>query len=286
MIDRDDFLSSVTDVDAMVDWYRRGADAEDPECTFYLGVCYEYGKGVPESLHDATALYAKAAGLGYPEAFFHLGELYEGPLSEMDKADFMARSYYKVAAEKGIEEAKKCLERLEASAPARASANAERLYQEGLDALAVRSLDPVRVHKAIDCFAEASSLRHLGAMCRLAEMYLKGEGVVPDYHKAHDYYYAASKLGSADAECALGEMYENGLGVERSYDEAVKWYLKAMLAENARACYHIGVICEEGKGRPVSIEEAILFYDLAGNLGDTDGAAAAERLRQSDPPTE
>ena len=49
-------------------WFIKGADMEDLDCQFMLGVAYEYGSGVSENLEKAVSWYLKSAEQGDPNA--------------------------------------------------------------------------------------------------------------------------------------------------------------------------------------------------------------------------
>jgi len=43
--------------DKAVKWYRLAAAQGLPDALYNLGMCYEYGEGVPEDDHEALRLY-------------------------------------------------------------------------------------------------------------------------------------------------------------------------------------------------------------------------------------
>lgn len=84
--------------------WREKADAGDPEAMVFLGLCYNWGKGVEEDQAEAFGLYERAEGLGYARASFCLGELYshgEG----VKYSPKTANKYYLKAAEAGVADA-------------------------------------------------------------------------------------------------------------------------------------------------------------------------------------
>lgn len=84
--------------------FQVGAEQDDEESTYRLGMCYEYGRGVEENLKKAVECYGKAARKGYPGAQFSLGEAYrKGRGIEKDTASAMI--WYAEAAKQGVPEA-------------------------------------------------------------------------------------------------------------------------------------------------------------------------------------
>jgi TPR repeat protein len=80
-------------------------------------------------------------------------------------------------------------------------------------------------------FANAQKLlRPLGdqgvalAQYRLAEMYLKGEGVPQDFAEAVKWYRLAANRGDVSAQYKLGTMYANGEGVPQDNILAHMWF--------------------------------------------------------------
>lgn len=81
----------------------------DANAQYFLGVCYENGKGVPKKLDKAVFLYRKAAEQGHPKAQCSLGLLYHyGRGVEQDFKQ--AAQWLKKAAEQGEEKAQYFLE--------------------------------------------------------------------------------------------------------------------------------------------------------------------------------
>lgn len=80
--------------------YGDAAKQGDPMAITSLGLLYQMGEGVPRDLHQATELYEKAAGMGYPEAQHLLGALYAGAAEGAPKDLVKAVEYFKAAAAK------------------------------------------------------------------------------------------------------------------------------------------------------------------------------------------
>ena len=59
------------------EWYKRGADLDDPTCTVALGQMYAEGEGTPRDEVEALVLVGRATGLGSAHACFSLGFYHE-----------------------------------------------------------------------------------------------------------------------------------------------------------------------------------------------------------------
>jgi TPR repeat protein len=86
--------------DDAIRWYRKAAEAGQPESQHALGVAYFNGRGVPADLDTAAAWIASAAHANYPAAQFQLGVMYcTGKGVPMDYAQGV--SWYEQAAQAG-----------------------------------------------------------------------------------------------------------------------------------------------------------------------------------------
>lgn len=60
------------------EWFEKGADVGDADCTFNLGTLYQGGHGVPRNQSKAVELFEKARAKGSWRACYQLMMLYEG----------------------------------------------------------------------------------------------------------------------------------------------------------------------------------------------------------------
>ena len=96
---------------ASVKWFKRAAEQNYPLAQYYLGVCYEEGKGVEQDFFEAFRLFERAAEAGLLWAACALGRCYElgrGTNIDLERA----LKWYAAAAESGDAEAAEALERL------------------------------------------------------------------------------------------------------------------------------------------------------------------------------
>jgi len=59
-----------------VRWYQLAADRGDPDAQYYLGLCYEEGRGIPANKQKAFELFYKSAARGRARAQYRVGWAY------------------------------------------------------------------------------------------------------------------------------------------------------------------------------------------------------------------
>lgn len=167
---------------------------------FRLGLLHD-GTGPMGCLNDldgARHFYHLAASLGYPEAQFFLGNMYEfGEGVPQDWA--IAREWYELAANNG---------------ELNAQMNLARIYQKG------RGCEKDATKAAL-WYLEAAKRGDEQAATNLALMHLNNEVDETDLELALQLLeFSATKLDGLACKI-LGEMYLSGSGVEQSYDNAL-----------------------------------------------------------------
>ena len=146
-----------------VAWYRKAAEQGHAAAQFNLGFAYKYGEGVPQDAAQAVAWYRKAAEQGDALDQFNLGTMYRD--GEGVPQDYgQAAAWYRKAAEQGYAIAQSSLgyayelgqgvpqDYVEAHkwfnlAASRASAENQKQYAEGRDALA-KVMTPTQIEAA------------------------------------------------------------------------------------------------------------------------------------------
>ena len=92
-------------------WYRKAAEAGQPDAPMPLAIALDEGGGVAPSPAEALPWYLKAAESGNAEALYRLALLYDR--GRGTRADFVrARDYYSRAAALGHKEAERVLQRM------------------------------------------------------------------------------------------------------------------------------------------------------------------------------
>ena len=141
---------------------------------------------------------------------------------------------------------------------ATSSLNAEKAYNRGDYATAMRLLRPVAEK------GDAKAQKNLG------NMYAKGLGVPQDYSAAVSWYRKAADQGNAEAENNLGVMYKNGQGVARDYAAALGWFQKAADQGVSTAQFNLGVTYTMGLGVLQNYAAAMNWYRKAADQGDAE----------------
>jgi len=95
-------------------WYQKAANQGEMNAQTNLGVCYYNNWGVKQDYAQAVLWYKKAADQGNVVAQYNLGTCYEDG-NGVKQDNTQAAFWYQKAADQGDEDAKKALERLEAS---------------------------------------------------------------------------------------------------------------------------------------------------------------------------
>ena len=232
-------------------------------CLAKIFLSDEYEKKSPE----LALRYLEAAfKLDSADASFMLAEIYEaGDVCERDfkKAEF----YFSRAHELGIPEAGVRAEKI--------IETRNRLFKEAEEN---RKSAPEKAFKA---YAIAAAMGHKGAPLKLADAYLRGEGVKRDGRSAYFWYSEAVRLGDDVALYPLGLCYASGTGVNRDFALAKSTLMKAARLGSEGAKRAVTALYE-GKKKKLErrfysrgmrqlfgkkIEAACLSFECAGELG-------------------
>ena len=184
---------------------RKGAECEDAQAQFALGLMYYKGEGVPQDYAAAAKWFRRAAEQGDAVAQNNLGVMYhEGKGVARD--DAAAVKWYRLAAEQGDADAQFNL--------------GQAAYHNGEGV-------PQDYAAAAKWYRLAAEQGFAHAQSSLGVAYHKGEGVPQDYAAAAKWFRRAAEQGDAVAQNNLGVMYHEGKGVARDDAEAAKWYCRA-----------------------------------------------------------
>lgn len=159
-----------------------------PLAQIVMATLYEWGFGVLEDTEKAKYWYTKAAELGFVEAQYLLGELYDNHCYIDEKYQQEAVKWTEKAAKKGHEQAQYKL---------------SYFYNYGRGV----SKDS---KKAIEWCRKAAEQGYLPAQVAIGHEYSYGGSYSKDLSKAAEWYIKAAKQGSASAQLALAELYEGG----------------------------------------------------------------------------
>jgi TPR repeat protein len=188
----------------LVEKAKLAADAGNGNAGYLLGMLFQCGLGVPESLVDARAWHEKAAAAGNPQAMRYLGTYYErGEGVTQDYAN--AREWYEKAA---------------AAGDAAAMTNIGSFYYHGLGG----SKDYDKAHA---WFERAAAAGEPTGMRDLGVLYEEGKGIQPDADKARELFERAAAVGDSVAMRKLGSFFALGKAVSKDRAKAQEWYKKA-----------------------------------------------------------
>ena len=179
----------------------------DAHAQFVLGLCFQYGQGVTQSVDEAQALYLKAATQGQPAAQFFLGVFLLGRDSQDPDRDAAGAVVW--------------LEKAAVQKFHRANHYLADLYLSGNGV----ARDPVKARQWLQKAADAADP---AASFRLAILTEKGEGLEkPDPDAAQKLYEKAAEDGLPEAMVYLGRMHQNGVRGEPNLERARTYYEQA-----------------------------------------------------------
>jgi TPR repeat protein len=151
-------------------------------------------------MHDADALYHRAALAGYAVAQYRVGELYEeGDGLNQDRAS--ALIWYRLAADQGMDQA------------------VIKMAFEFLSGGSDKKNIPLALHYAT--LGEQAGGHD--SRCLLALFYLNGIGVPEDDARAFHLVFLAAEQGDPEAQDMLARMYAHGRGIQTDFDQAQHW---------------------------------------------------------------
>lgn len=223
-------------------WFRKAANKGNADAFFYMGEMYDgYHYGIDSNCDKAVECYTEAAKLGNHNAQNSLGHLYyygDFNCKNISKNYYLAAKWYEQAAEQGDSYAQNSL---------------GYMYKNGIGV-------PKDHSKAFSLFKKAADQENQYAQYNLGLMYYYGQFVSQDYFEAFRWFKKAAEHGDDDAENQLGIMYEYGLGVSQDYSEAIKWYKKSY---TYIAKYNLGKMYYDGKGVEQDYYEALKLFRTA-----------------------
>ena len=102
----------------------------------------------------------------------------------------------------------------------------------------------------------------------LAEFYLEGRGVEPDYEKAFLYALTNANQYNKISSYVLGQCYLNGYGTPRNDLDAAVWFRRAAEMGYSKAQTQLGYCYENGLGVVPNMVEACNWYRKAADQGE------------------
>lgn len=229
-VDEDDKVSACNS-------FLEGAKIGDGDCTYYLGMCLEYGFGCDVDLESAYNMYKLAADMDYPDAINNLGGCYfygHGTKKDLNAAF----CHFKRASELGN---------------IKATCRVGICYQYGYGTNKDTS-------KAIEYYNKAAENGSDIACMILADIYDKGEIVPYNINEAFRYYEMAANAGNISAMLELGDrLMSNKISAMRASD-AYYWYDLAARHGSVTAKFRVANCNYEGIGKIRNYREAFKIY--------------------------
>ena len=113
----------------------------------------------------------------------------------------------------------------------------------------------------------------------LATLYGRGEGVKADTARAVQLYQAAAAKGNLKAMHNLAIAYAQGQGVEKSEARAAEWFTRAAEHGYVDSAFDLAVLYERGQGVRQDLKQAMKWYAIAAFTGDAPSQARVDFLR-------
>lgn len=225
-------------------WYTEAAKQGHTAAQAKLALCYEEGRGVPQSRDAAIKWYKEAAKKGDEVAKQRYLKL------KYDSKTYKAVVKYKTTM---LWEAD----------------NGSRNFQYLLgEWFSCHNGQPLNKEEAIVWYTFAAQNGHGEAMLKLGECYEKGLGVNYNFTTALKWYKKAAKSGSHKTCVKLAEIYLYGRRVNKDVREAIKWYnLSGKDISRVDLC-NIGYAYDIGDGIQMDKKIAVDYYRKAAEKGD------------------
>lgn len=280
------YESDEKDMVSAVYWYQKSAEQGYERAQYFLGKCYEQGRGVSKNLKEAIKWYRKSVEQGTPGSGNRLSALYRKENSVSKELQELAKMY-RVSAEEGDakaqynlgmcylygigistdlqESAKWCRKAAELG-----DANAQ--LEMGINMFIGRGVRKDK-EEALKWLLEAAKQGKAQAQYHLGIYY-----VVDDMKESVKWSRMAAEQGDTFAQLSIGADYEFGSGVEKNYYEAVDWYYKSAEQGEATAQFRLGRCYENGYGVTKDVKEAVKWYRLSAEQGNENAKNDLKRL--------
>lgn len=186
------------DMAKAVEYYKKGAEADNSKCKLNLGICLFNGKGIERDTELALKYLEQAAYRGEIKAMEILAEVYSGG-TRVAKNDELSFYWYLHGAKAGSTVA---------------LYNLGKCYEDGRGTKASK-------RKAFDCFMKAAELGDAKAMNDLGIYYAQGDYVAKDARKAFEWFRDATKADNfSPAFYNLANCYRKGFGIDANKEKA------------------------------------------------------------------
>lgn len=136
-------------------------------------------------------------------------------------------------------------------------------------------------HIAFSYYEKAADASYLKAVERVAEMYMRGQGVTRDVRNVVKYLRILGAAGKTEAYLTLADYYETGL-LDGAPNPAAATEVYRLAADHGdvRGMTLLADRLADGIGTDRAPEEALTLYDRAAALGSEDAKKRAAALRR------
>ncbi|MDO5296381.1 MAG: tetratricopeptide repeat protein [bacterium] len=179
----------------VLSFYRQGAEKGDVKCLYQLGLCYQFGDGLPQDTGQALRCFRKITEHSAELSTVREDVWYKG------KCAYRLGLYYKLGygVPKDLKEAAKWFR---AGADLNSSGCQFQLAQCYKYGYGVNK----DLKQAVSWLKKAADAKHMGAQYNLGQCYELGLGVQKDRKQAIDWYRQAAEQGNSGAKTALARL--------------------------------------------------------------------------------
>ena len=229
-------------LDKTMQLYRKAHLLGDSRATYYLALNHQYGIGTNQDIDKAIEYYEEAINRGNEDATIDLGYLY---VSE----DFIEADYDKA---------------LQIFMPLAVNGVVDAQYNLGLMYENLEKYD-----LALNWYLKAHSQGFGDASYQIGELYFNELLPTDDKDKiAKGFYEKAAASGNYDAQYSLGWLYQYGLGTKQDLKKAAEYYEKAASSEDPYILNLIGLAYADYENPLFDKNKTRMYYETASDLGD------------------
>ena len=247
------------DVEA-VKWYRKAADKGNTDAMVRMGKCYSVGGGVEKDMNEANKWFRKAAENGNAIGMASLGlNYYLGDGVERDLNESIR--WFRKSAELGNETAQKFLKQIEQRLESEAQRRPQNQSQSNVSTVNTGKSREEYFNEGVNAMNQK-----------------KIDDAIISFKKA-------SEQGLPVAAFNIGVLYYKE---KNNLPEAFQWFLKAAEQGNPDAQCIVGGVYSLGEGHPIGeslnikidIDEAKKWYQKAADQGDEDAKELLKNLEE------
>jgi uncharacterized protein len=238
-------------------WFKKAAEAGDPQAEMQIGYFYDAGIGVAKDPKLAAHWYQLAAAGGFATAKVDLGVLYLWGTG-VEKNPQLAMQLFREAAEKGS---------------GLANCYLGDVYFLGVGV-------PQDKAQGEQWYAKAAALHNPQAEYDLGMMFFNQKDHAHDAHKAAELFRESAGAGFVPAMASLGLLLVRNPPLAQSPEEAIDLLNRSAEAGLWKSSMILGVLARDGTGMPADPSAAYVHFRVAVlQGGDEAGKAMANDLK-------